>query len=95
MADEEVGAFFVFVELGVIHHVEPVVETLHEVAFFPVFVGVGLEEYGAEGRRQRQGVERREADGNCHGDTELLVEDTCGAGHERHGDEHQHHHKGD
>ena len=65
-------------------------------AFFEGGIGVmRLEEQGAQCGRQGQGVYGGEADGDGHGQTELLVEDTGGAGHERHGDEHQHHYQGD
>ena len=72
--------------------VEPAVERCER----PALRGFAFAQHqGAEGRREGQGVEGREADGDGHGQTELLVEDTGGAGHEGHGDEHQHHDQGD
>ncbi len=58
-------------------------------------VAVGFQEHGAESRRQRQGVERRDTDGDSHRQTELTVEHARGAGHERYGDKHEHHHQSD
>ena len=54
---------------------------------------MGFQEHRTEGRRQGQRVQSGETDGDSHCKTELLVEHTCGAGHERYGDKHKHHHK--
>ena len=64
--------------------------------FFERSVGVmGLEEYGAKCGRKCQRVQSGDTDSNSHGQTELTVEDTGGARHERNGDEHEHHDKRD
>ena len=55
---------------------------------------MGLEEYGTQSGRQRKGVDGREADGDGHRDTKLLVEYAGRTGHERYRDKHQHHHQG-
>ena len=54
-----------------------------------------FQEDGTKSRRQRQGVQCRDEDGNGHRHTELTIERTAGATDERHGDEHRCHHKGD
>ena len=56
---------------------------------------VCLEEDGAEGRRECECVQGREADGDGHGDTKLAIERTAGAAQERNRDEYGHHHEGD
>ena len=55
---------------------------------------MGLQEDGAEGRRQRQGVQGGDEDGHGHRHAELAVERTRGATEEAHGDEHRGHHQG-
>ena len=57
--------------------------------------GVGLEEHGAEDRRERQGHDAGEDDGHGHGEAELAVEDADRPGHEGHRDEDRRHHHGD
>ena len=49
---------------------------------------------GTECRAERQGVQCRNAYGNCHRQSELCVERASGAAHEAHGDEHRHEHQG-
>ncbi len=62
---------------------------------YRVVVVMTLEEHGAERGREGKGVERGDTDGDRHCETELAVEHTCGAAHERYRDEHEHHHEGD
>ena len=54
---------------------------------------MSLEEHGAECGGERQRVEGRDTDGDGHGQTELAIEHTRGAAHERHRDKHEHHDK--
>ena len=56
---------------------------------------VGLQEDGTESRRKRQSVSSRDDDGDSHRKTELLIEGSGHATHERHGDEHRGHHQRD
>ena len=54
-----------------------------------------LQEDGAKGRRERQGVDGRDQDGDSHRDTKLAVECTTHTTDERHRDEHGRHHQRD
>ena len=54
-----------------------------------------LEQSGAQGRRQRQGEQRREAHGQHQGDGELTVDGAGGAAEEGHRHEHGRQHQGD
>ena len=56
---------------------------------------VRLQEQGTQCRRQSQGVDSRETDGQCHCDTKLLIERTGRTAHEAHRDKHGHHHQRD
>ena len=89
--DEEQHAVLVFVDQGAESRVECLAEAGREVvAHLAVFVEVGFQDEGAQCGRERQGVQRRDAHGHGHRDTELRVEDTRRTAHHRHGDEHGH-----
>ena len=69
--------------------IERCVETVYarHLVFF-AFSIVGLQEDSTEGWRQCQRIKRRDKDTDSHSNTELAIESTAGATHERNGDKH-------
>ena len=89
--DEEHDAVLVFADDGAERRIERLAEAGGEVvAHLAVLVHIGLHDDGAERGRQRKGVERGDADGDGHGQTELRVEDARRTAHHGDGDEDGH-----
>ena len=74
----------------------PLEEALGEVVEAPVLLlALGLEQAGAHHRRQGQGDDGRDGDGDAQGDGELAEEAPDDAPHEEDGDEHRQERDGD
>ena len=92
--DEEVHHATVVAQEAFVVFVECYMEALYECHLLAGIVAVRLQQDGAQCRRQSQGVKSGDTDGECHGETELLIEHTFGAGHKRYRDKHEHHYEG-
>ena len=89
--DEEHHAVLVLVYQCREDRVEGLAEACGEVVLhLAVLIQIGLQQQGAESRRERQGVECRDTYGDGHRDTELRIERTRGSAHHRHRDKHRH-----
>lgn len=80
------------------HHRKGCVERLAEAGsevllLCSVGVDIGLEQQCAECRAKRKGVDGRDTYRHSHGQTELCVERTRCATHERNGDKYRHEHQ--
>ena len=92
VVDERHHAFLIFGQQGGIRRIISVAHDGVDVVL--AFVAAGRPHpHGTQGRAERQGVQAGDTHGHGHRDPELRVEDTGGAAHEGHGDEHGHEHE--
>ena len=94
--DHALHTFLIFSDRLVKYAVETSVEAGHKALIaFVLLSFVRFQEHGTKSRRERQGVDSRDDDAHSHGHTELTVEGTTRATHERYRDEHGSHDKRD